>query len=113
MNATELFIGLVLLLTGLFVVALIKPYLSKKQAVSIEVFKDELARLLPAHDFIVKQGVQSRIIISLNGIQKAIVVMDKPKPEYVMGNLPIFTIDKLSELKTIANKIKASHMVMN
>lgn len=113
MNATQLFIGLIGLLMGLFAVALIKPYVSEQQAINIEVMKDELAKLLPAHDLAIKQGVQSRIIISLNGAQKAILVMDKPKAPYMMGNLPIFTTNKLSELKTIANKIKASHVVMN
>lgn len=111
MSTTSLFIGLIGLLVGLFVIALAKPYVFKRQTISIDDFKQELTKLLPDHDFVIKQGVQSRIIVSLDGIQKAIIVIDKPKADYVMGGLPIFTTDKLKKLTPIANKIKGLTVV--
>lgn len=111
MNATQLFVGLVGLLVVLFAMALLKPYVFKKKSVSIEDFRGELSKLLPTHDFIIKQGAQSRIIISHYGIQKAIIIIDKPKAKYVMGNLPIFTTNKIKKLKSIADKIKELEMM--
>ncbi len=111
MNATQLFIGLVGLLVMLFAMSLLKPYVFNKQSVSIQGFRDELSKLLPAHDFIIKQGAQSRIIISQHGIQKAIIIIDKPKAKYVMGNLPIFTTNKIKRLQSIADKIKGLEMM--
>lgn len=112
MNATQLFIGLITLFIGLFVIALANPYFAKKLA-SIDDFKKELSRLLPNHDLMIKHGSQSRIIVSLDGIQKAIVIMDKPKADYVMGGLPIFTTDNVGGLKPIADKIGVSAVVVN
>ncbi|MDO4896387.1 MAG: hypothetical protein Q3971_03395 [Moraxella sp.] len=106
MNATQLFFGLIGLLVGLFMIALAKPYVFKGKTISIDDIKQELTKLLPNHDFIIKHGTQSRIIVSLDGIQKAIIIMDKPKADYVMGGLPIFTTNNTKKLKSIANKIK-------
>lgn len=113
MNATQLFITLVVIFVVLLVLALIKPYVFNTKTVSITDFKNELSRLLPSHDLLIKQGSQSRIIVSLDGIQKAIIVMDKEKAEYRMGGLPIFTTNKIGKLKNIADKINAFGAVMN
>lgn len=113
MNATQLFIALLVIFVVLLAMALIKPYLFNAKTVSITEFKNELAKLLPSHDLMIKQGSQSRIIVSLDGIQKAIIVMDKEKAEYQMGGLPIFTTNKISKLKKIADKINGFGAVMN
>lgn len=112
MNATQLFFGLIGLFVVLFGIALAKPYFSKKPA-NIHEFKQALTQLLPNHDLLVKDGTPSRIIVSLDGIQKAIIVMDKPKPEYLMGGLTIFTADKVARLKSIAHKIEGLSVVVN
>lgn len=39
--------------------------------------------------------------------------MDKPKADYVMGGLPIFTTDNVGGLKPIADKIGVSAVVVN
>lgn len=106
MNATQLFILLIGILVGLFVIALAKPYFAKKPS-TIHEFKSKLASLLPHHDLLTKDGTPARLIVSLDGIQKAIIVMDTPRADYVMGGLPIFTTDKLSQLNTIAKRIQA------
>lgn len=111
MTATQMFIALAAVLVGLFVVALIKPYVFKKAQISIHDLKNELTATLPHHDLMIKHGTQSRIIVSLNGIQKAIIVMDKPRADYVMGGLPIFTTNKLTDIKKIADKIGAMVVV--
>lgn len=106
MNATQLFFGLIGLFVVLFGIALAKPYFAKKPA-NIHEFKQALTQLLPNHDLLVKDGTPSRIIVSLDGIQKAIIVMDTPRADYAMGGLPIFTTDKLHKLKNIAQQIKS------
>lgn len=105
MNATQLFFGLVGLLVVLFGVALANPYFTKKPT-DIYTFKKELEKLLPNHDLLVKDGTPSRIIVSLDGVQKSIVVMDKSRAEYVMGGLPIFTTNRPKDLTAIAQQIK-------
>lgn len=112
MSAVMWLIGLVSLVVVLFLVALIKPYFAKTR-ISLHSLKDELAKELPHHDFLMKQGEPSRIIVSKHGIQKAIVIMDKHKPDYMMGGLPIFTTNKLSHIKHIADKIRQRDVVMN
>ncbi|WP_066800326.1 hypothetical protein [Moraxella oblonga] len=106
MNATQLFFGLIGLFLALFGIALAKPYMTKKPT-NIHTFKQTLTKLLPSHDLLVKDGTPSRIIISLDGIQKAIIIMDRPRADYVMGGLPIFTTNKLGKLTAIAHKIKS------
>lgn len=113
MNATQLFIALIAVFVILFVIALIKPHVFQTKPVSIDEFKSELVKLLPTHDFLVKQGMQSRIVVSLDGMQKAIIVMDKDKAQYMMGGLPIFTTNKVSQLKKIAEKIQGFGAVMS
>lgn len=113
MNATQLFITLVVIFVVLLVLALIKPYVFSPKTVSMSDFKDELTKLLPKHDLLIKQGTPSRIIVSLDGIQRAIIVIDKQKAEYRMGGLPIFTTNKISHLKNIAHKICGIGAVMN
>lgn len=105
MNATHLFFGLIGLFVVLFGIALAKPYFAKKPA-NIHEFKQALTQLLPNHDLLVKDGTPSRIIVSLDGIQKAIIVMDTPRADYAMGGLTIFTTNKLHKLKNIAQQIK-------
>lgn len=111
MNATQLLIALVAVLAGLLILALIKPYVFKK--ITIQDLYNELTKRLPHHDFLIKQGEQSRIIVSLNGAQKAIIIMDQPKADYIMGGLPIFTTNKLSHIKHITHKINRLGMVEN
>lgn len=106
MNATQLFIALIAILVGLFVIALFKPKFTPKSA-TIEEFKIKLANLLPHHDLLTKNGTPARLIVSLDGTQKAIIVLDKTRAEYIMGGLPIFTTDKLSQLHAIAQRIQA------
>lgn len=98
--------ALVGVLVGLFVVAYIKPRIVKQT--SIDDFKRELDKHLPTHDIIVKHGTPSRLIISQDGTQRAIIVLDKPRDDYQMGGLPIFTTDKVGRLRAIADKIKAN-----
>lgn len=94
----------------LFGIALAKPYFTNKP-VNIDELKTELSKLLPSHDLLTKQGTPSRIIVSLDGIQKAIVVMDTPKPEYLMGGLTIFTANKSAHLRPIAQKIQQLDLI--
>ncbi|WP_303085957.1 hypothetical protein [Moraxella sp.] len=110
MNATQLFFGLVGLLVVLFGIALVKPHLTKKP-IDIHTFKKELEKQLPNHDLLIKQDTKSRIIISLEGVQKAIVIMDRPREEYVMGGLPIFTTNKTNQLNAIAQKINQLNFI--
>lgn len=105
MNATHLFFGLIGLFVVLFGIALAKPYFTKKPS-TIHEFKSKLASLLPHHDLLAKDGSPARLIVSLDGIQKAIIVMDTPRADYVMGGLPIFTTNKLSQLNIIAKRIQ-------
>lgn len=106
MNATQIFIGLVGLFMVLFAIALLKS--KHKTPLSIHVLKDELAKHLPNHSFIIKDGTPARIIVSLQDTQKAIIVMDTPKAQYEMGGLTIFTTNKHSHIKHIANQIAST-----
>lgn len=113
MNATQLFVALLAVLAGLFLLALIKPYVFGQKTITIQTLKDELAKQLPHHDLTIKQGTQSRIIISLNGTQKAIVIMNTKKPEYVMGGLPIFTTNRIDDVQHIAQKVAQRDVILN
>lgn len=107
MNATQLLIGLVGLFIGLLVVALIKSHVDKQKITSIHTLNAELAKLLPHHHLLAKDGTPARVIVSLNGTQKAIVVMDTPKAKYMMGEVAIFTTNQMGQLKAIVEQIKA------
>lgn len=106
MNATQIFIGLIGLFVVLLVIALLKSKTQKPP--SIHTLKDELAKHLPHHSLTLKDGTPARIIVSLNDTQQAIIVIDKPKALYVMGDLPIFTTNKRTQIKHIAHQI-ANH----
>lgn len=104
MSASQLLFMLIGLFMALFVVALLKPKLTKAP-LTIHALKDELAKHLPHHALMVKDGTPARIIVSQNGTQQAIVVMGTPKDSYEMGGVVIFTTNKRSKIKHIAHQI--------
>lgn len=101
-DATFYFLVLVGVFVGLCAIAIIKPKLS--HPLDITQMKKMLGELLPHHDLIIKHE-PTRLVVSLDGIQKAIVIMDRPKADYVMGGLPIFTTNQKRHIKAIAQKI--------
>lgn len=74
MNSTQLFIGLLALLVGLFLIALLQSYVFKKQHVmGVQDFKDELAKLLPSHDLPSSKALSLALLLAWRVFKKPLL----------------------------------------